>query len=124
MADAVYTNSIEGKYEHINAERTAEIQYVAKLYKNIPDGEVSVSDREVKSYYNATRRSSVPTNRGPRHQLRQDPVGASESDIKAMEIELEDVADGWKDAEDAEAFAKAANDGKKTSELAPRPSRT
>ena len=53
MADAVYTNSIEGKYEHINAERTAEIQYVAKLYKNIPDGEVSVSDREVKAYYNA-----------------------------------------------------------------------
>jgi peptidyl-prolyl cis-trans isomerase D len=112
MADAVYTNSIEGKYEHINAERTAEIQYVAKLYKNIPDGEVSVSDREVKAYYNAHKSDpQYQQNEGRDISYVKIPLGASESDIKAMEVELEDVADEWKSAEDAEAFAKAANDG-------------
>jgi peptidyl-prolyl cis-trans isomerase D len=112
MADAVYTNSIEGKYEHINAERTAEIQYVAKLYKNIPDGEVSVSDHEVKAYYNANKSDpQYQQNEGRDISYVKIPLGASESDIKAMEVELEDVADEWKSAEDAEAFAKAANDG-------------
>ena len=112
MADAVYTNSIEGKYEHINAERTAEIQYVVKLYKNIPDGEVSVSDRVVKAYYNAHKGDpQYQQNEGRDISYVKIPLGASESDIKAMEVELEDVADEWKGAEDVEAFAKAANDG-------------
>ena len=113
MADAVYTNSIEGKYEHINAERTAEIQYVAKLYKNIPDGEVSVSESEVTAYYNAHKSEpQYQQTEGRDISYVKIPVRASESDIQAMEVELGAVADEWKGAEDAEAFANAANNGK------------
>jgi peptidyl-prolyl cis-trans isomerase D len=113
MADAVYTNSIEGKYEHINAERTAEIQYVAKLYKNIPDEEVSVSDREVNAFFNAHKSEpQYQQTEGRDISYVKIPVGASESDIKAMEVDLENVADEWGSADNAEAFAQAANDGK------------
>jgi len=113
LTDALYTNSLEGKYEYINTEKKAEIKYVAKLYKNIPDSEVNVTDGDVKKYYNAHKND-------PKYQQTEGrditfvkiPLGASESDIKAMEVKLEATAEEWRDAEDAEAFAKAANDNR------------
>ena len=42
LTDALYTNSLEGKYDYINTDKKAEIKYVAKLHKNIKDDEVSV----------------------------------------------------------------------------------
>ena len=53
LADALYTNSLEGKYEFKNTDTKAEIKYVAKLYKNIPDGDVEVSESDIKRYYKA-----------------------------------------------------------------------
>lgn len=113
LAKAPYTNSLEGKYEHINTERKAEIKYVVKLYKNIPDGDVNLSEREVKTYFNAHKHE-------PKYEQKEGrdityvkiPLGASDADVKAMEIELEAVADGWKEADDAEDFATKANSGK------------
>lgn len=113
LTDALYTNSLEGKYDYINTEKKAEIKYVAKLYKNINDDEVSVSDSDVKRYYNAHKND-------PKYQQTEGrdisyvkiPVGASESDIKAMEVELETIAEDWADADDAEAFALEANGGR------------
>jgi len=113
LTDALYTNSLEGKYDYINTEKKAEIKYVAKLYKNINDDEVSVSDSDVKRYYNAHKND-------PKYQQTEGrdisyvkiPLGASESDIKAMEVEMETIAEDWADADDAEAFALEANDGR------------
>lgn len=113
LTDALYTNSLEGKYDYINTEKKAEIKYVAKLYKNINDDEVSVSDSDVKRYYNAHKND-------PKYQQTEGrdisyvkiPLGASESDIKAMEVELETIAEDWADADDAEAFALEANGGR------------
>ena len=113
LTDALYTNSLEGKYDYINTEKKAEIKYVAKLYKNINDDEVSVSDSDVKRYYNAHKND-------PKYQQTEGrdisyvkiPLGASESDIKAMEVELESIAEDWADADDAEAFALEANGGR------------
>ena len=113
LTDALYTNSLEGKYDYINTEKKAEIKYVAKLYKNINDDEVSVSDSDIKRYYNAHKND-------PKYQQTEGrdisyvkiPLGASESDIKAMEVELESIAEDWADADDAEAFALEANGGR------------
>ena len=113
LADALYTNSLEGKYEYINAEKKAEIKYVAKLYKNINDDEVSVSDSDVKRYYNAHKNDpKFQQTEGRDISYVKIPVGASESDIKAMEVEMETTAEDWADADDAEAFAQAANGGR------------
>ena len=113
LTDALYTNSIEGKYEYLNTEKKAEFQYVTKLYKNIPDSEVSVSEGDVKRYYNAHKND-------PKYQQTEGrdisyvkiPIGASESDIQALEAKLTETAEAWKGAEDAAAFAKDANDGR------------
>ena len=113
LADALYTNSLEGKYEYINAEKKAEIKYVAKLYKNINDDEVSVSDSDVKRYYNAHKNDpKFQQTEGRDISYVKIPLGASESDIKAMEVEMETTAENWADADDAEAFAQEANDGR------------
>ena len=110
LADALYTNSLEGKYEHKNTETKAEIKYVAKLYKNIPDGEVSVSEGDIKSYYNDHKNDpKYQQTEGRNITFVKIPVGASESDIKAMEVELEALADAWGDADDAAGFATEAN---------------
>lgn len=113
LTDALYTNSIEGKYEYVNTEKKAEIQYVAKLYKNIPDSEVNVSEGDIKRYYNAHKNDpKYQQTEGRNISYVKIPLGASASDIKEMEVQLEEAAGEWRDAEDAEAFAKAANDGR------------
>ena len=113
LADALYTNSLEGKYEYINAEKKAEIKYVAKLYKNINDDEVSVSDSDVKRYYNAHKNDpKFQQTEGRDISYVKIPLGASEADIQAMEGEMASVSSDWDAADDAEAFAQEANGGR------------
>ena len=113
LADALYTNSLEGKYEYINAEKKAEIKYVAKLYKNINDDEVSVSDSDVKRYYNAHKNDpKFQQTEGRDISYVKIPLGASEADIQAMEGEMASVSSDWAAADDAEAFAQEANGGR------------
>ena len=49
----VYANSLEGKYDYLNGNRQAEFKYVVKLFKDILDSAVNVSDSDVRAYYNA-----------------------------------------------------------------------
>ena len=110
LADALYTNSLEGKYEFQNTETKAEIKYVAKLYKNIPDEDVEVSESDIKRYYNAHKDDpKYQQTEGRNVSFVKIPLGASESDLKAMEVEMETLAEGFADAEDAVAFATQAN---------------
>ena len=110
LADALYTNSLEGKYEFKNTETKAEIKYVAKLYKNIPDGDVEVSESDIKRYYKAHKDDpKYQQTEGRNVSFVKIPLGASESDLKAMEVEMETLAEEFADAEDAVAFATQAN---------------
>ena len=113
LADALYTNSLEGKYEYINAEKKAEIKYVAKLYKNINDDEVSVSGSDIKRYYKAHKNDpKFQQTEGRDISYVKIPLGASEADIQAMEGEMASVSSDWAAADDAEAFAQEANGGR------------
>ena len=110
LADALYTNSLEGKYEFKNTDTKAEIKYVAKLYKNIPDGDVDVSESDIKRYYNAHKDDpKYQQTEGRNISFVKIPVGASADDLKSMEVELEGLAEDWADAEDAVAYATEAN---------------
>ena len=113
LADALYTNSLEGKYEYINAEKKAEIKYVAKLYKNINDDEVSVSGSGIKRYYKAHKNDpKFQQTEGRDISYVKIPLGASEADIQAMEGEMASVSSDWAAADDAEAFAQESNGGR------------
>ena len=110
LADALYTNSLEGKYEFKNTDTKAEIKYVAKLYKNIPDGDVDVSESDIKRYYSAHKDDpKYQQTEGRNISFVKIPVGASADDLKSMEVELEGLAEDWADAEDAVAYATEAN---------------
>ena len=110
LADALYTNSLEGKYEFKNTDTKAEIKYVAKLYKNIPDGDVDVSESDIKRHYKAHKNDpKYQQTEGRNISFVKIPVGASAEDLKSMEVELEGLAEDWADAEDAVAYATEAN---------------
>ena len=111
LADALYTNSLRAS-TITSTEKKAEIKYVAKLYKNIKDDEVSVSDSDVKRYYNAHKNDPKYQQTEGRDISYVKIPGVSESDIKAMEVEMETTAEDWADADEAEAFAQAANGGR------------
>lgn len=53
LTAGVYTNSLEGKYDHMAANKKVEFDYVMVAYSSIPDSTVDVSDRQVRNYFNA-----------------------------------------------------------------------
>lgn len=108
----VYANSLEGKYEYLNGNRQAEFKYVVKLFKNIPDSSVNVSDSDVRAYYNAHKSDKeFEQSEGRDVTLIKIPVGASVEDLDAVNSELAEIKEAWSDIEDKKAFAEADESG-------------
>ena len=108
----VYANTLEGKYDYTNGARTAEFKYVVKLFKNISDDEVSVSDSDVKAYYNAHKGDKeFQQTEGRDVTLVKIPVGASVEDLDAINAELDELKEAWSNIDDKKAFAEADENG-------------
>jgi peptidyl-prolyl cis-trans isomerase D len=107
-----YANSLEGKYDYLGTNRKAEFKYVVKLFKNIPDSAVEVSDRDVRAYY-ALHKSEkqYKQTEGRDVTLIKIPVGASVGDIDAINTELLAVTEAWGNIEDKRAFAEDDDNG-------------
>ncbi len=108
----VYANTLEGKYDYTNGARTAEFKYVVKLFKNISDDEVSVSDSDVKAYYNAHKGDKeYQQTEGRDVTLVKIPFGASVEDLDAINAELDELKEAWSNIDDKKAFAEADENG-------------
>ncbi len=108
----VYANSLEGKYDYLNGNRQAEFKYVVKLFKNIPDSAVNVSDSDVRAYYNAHKSDKeFEQSEGRDVTLIKIPVGASVEDLDALNAELAEIKEAWSNIEDKKAFAEADESG-------------
>ena len=108
----VYANSLEGKYDYLNGNRQAEFKYVVKLFKNIPDSAVNVSDSDVRAYYNAHKSDKeFEQSEGRDVSLIKIPVGASVEDLDALNAELAEIKEAWSNIEDKKAFAEADESG-------------
>jgi len=108
----VYANELEGKYEYLASERTAEFKYVVKLFRNIQDSAVNVSDRDVQAYY-AEHKSEkqYDQNEGRDITLVKIPLTASQDDIDALNASLESIKLDWGNIEDKKAYAEAEENG-------------
>jgi peptidyl-prolyl cis-trans isomerase D len=51
----LYVTKAEAKRNYIGTSRTANIQYVAKKYSEIPDSTITVSEDDLKKYYNENK---------------------------------------------------------------------
>ena len=108
----VYANSLEGKYDYLNGNRQAEFKYVVKLFKNIPDSAVEVSDSDIRAYYNAHKGDKeFEQSEGRDVTLIKIPVGASVDDLDAINTELIELSEDWNNSEDKKVFAEEENDG-------------
>ena len=108
----VYANTLEGKYDYTNGARTAEFKYVVKLFKNISDDEVEVSDSDIKAYYNAHKGDKeYQQTEGRDVTLVKIPVGASVEDLDAINAELDELKEAWSNIDDKKAFAEADENG-------------
>ncbi|MBM72040.1 MAG: hypothetical protein CL847_04575 [Crocinitomicaceae bacterium] len=108
----VYANSLEGKYEYLNGNRQAEFKYVVKLFKNIPDSAVNVSENDVRAYYNSHKSDKeFEQSEGRDVTLIKIPVGASVEDLDAVNTELAEIKEAWSNIEDKKAFAEADESG-------------
>ena len=108
----IYANTLEGKYDYLNGNRAVEFKYVAKLYKNIPDSVVEVSDRDVRAYYNAHKGDKVyKQSEGRDVTLVKIPVGASVEDLDVINKELAEIKEIWNNSEDKRDFAETNENG-------------
>lgn len=108
----VYANTLEGKYDYLNGNRAVEFKYVAKLYKNIPDSAVEVSDSDVRAYYNAHKGDKeYKQSEGRDVTLVKIPVGASVEDLDVINKELVEIKEIWNNSEDKREFAETNENG-------------
>jgi peptidyl-prolyl cis-trans isomerase D len=107
-----YANSLEGKYEYLATERIAEFKYVVKLFRNIQDSTVNVSDRDVQSYY-ADHKSEkqYEQKEGRDITLIKIPLIATQDDIDDLNAKLEAIKADWENIEDKKSYAEEEETG-------------
>ena len=113
----VYANSLEGKYDYLHANNKSEFRYVVKLFKNIPDSAVNVTESDVMDYFNDHKsdKEFEQKNEGRDITLIKIPFGASVEDIDAINKDLQDLKDSWSNFDDKKAFAESDVSGTVTS---------
>ena len=107
-----YANTLEGKYDYLAANNKVEFKYIVKLFRNIADSEVEVSDRDVQAYY-AEHKSDkeFQQNEGRDLTIIKIPVGASDTDIDVINADLAKIKEDWTNISDKKAFAEADANG-------------
>ena len=105
LLTGVYANTIEAKYDYVAGNKKVDFQYVFKSFANVPDTEVSVSDSDVKSFYNEHKNEPKYKQRAGRDLTYvRIPVMASEADAQAIQTELNTLKAEWAAASGDSAF--------------------
>lgn len=102
----VYANTLEAKYDFINANEKVDIEYVFVKYADIADSLVNVSESAVRSYYNKHKEDPEYKQVKSRDlEYIKIPIEPSDADIAAINTELSSMYAGWNAAEDDSLFA-------------------
>ena len=92
----VYSNSLEGAWDYDAANRKATFNYVVKKYTDIPNDEIEVTDRDVRSYYNAHKNDAEYQQRAGRDiSFVRIPVKATAEDGASIEADLDMLKSNW-----------------------------
>ncbi|MGB0424351.1 MAG: peptidylprolyl isomerase, partial [Flavobacteriales bacterium] len=106
----LYANSLEAKFDDRIAQEKVNIKYVLKKYTDIPDSAISVSDAEVRAYYQRHKddKEYIQTkSRDLKYVMFS--LEPSEDDIKNIESEMSLLVDKWK-ADSSATFGPEQND--------------
>ena len=109
----LYVNNVDGKWAFKQNNDKVSVDYVVKTYAEIPDSTVTVSDSDIRSYYNkhkADREYKIlETSRGIEYI--KFPVVASSADSTVLKSTLTDLMPAFRMATNDSSFAmiNAAN---------------
>lgn len=96
VSSGIYTNALEGKYDFVTSNRKVNFNYAFKSYNDIDDNEVSVSDSDVKSYFNAHKSDDQYEQKtGRTISFARIPLSASAEDAEAIETNLTELKALW-----------------------------
>ena len=105
VVSGIYSNSLEGKYDHAGANQKVNFNYVFKSFSSIDESEVEVTDRDVKAYYNAHKdEAQYKQNAGRNITFARIPLQASAEDAAAIEEELSAVKTVWENTEASDSL--------------------
>ncbi len=86
IKQGMFATTVEAMDEYNSSNATMDVSYVYKRYNTIPDSTISISDSEIKSYFNAhSDESQYQQIEGRSVSYVSFPAKATEEDIKAIE---------------------------------------
>lgn len=96
VTKGMYANSLDTKYDYLSGEEKVSINYVFKKFVDIPDSVVTVSESDVRAYYNEHKNEKkYNQTQGRGLEYIKIPIEASEADIDAINQELKTLKGEW-----------------------------
>lgn len=109
VVSGIYSNSLEGKYDHAGANQKVNFNYVFKSFNQIDDAEVEVSDADVRAYFKAHKDDAQYKQRAGRNlTFARIPLQASPEDAQAIEDELASIKTVWENTESSDSLFVAS----------------
>ncbi|MBN31145.1 MAG: hypothetical protein CL845_04000 [Crocinitomicaceae bacterium] len=105
VVSGIYSNSLEGKFDHAGANRKVTFNYVLKSFNTIDETEVNITDADVKAYYNAHKEEArYKQTAGRNITFVRIPLQASAEDAAAIESDLDAIRTVWENSEDNDSL--------------------
>lgn len=96
VTKGMYANTLEAKYDFLSGEEKVGINYVFKKFNDIPDSAVTVSESEVRAFYNKHKNDKEYAQTKARNlEYIKIPVEPSEKDIAAITDSLKSLKARW-----------------------------
>ena len=106
LAQTYYATKAEAKKEYEAQNSKADVRYVYVPYSNIPDSAVSVSDSELREYYNDNQ-EEFDGEATVSLEYVTFPINPTEGDIQAIKEELEELITPFENTQNDTAFTAA-----------------
>jgi peptidyl-prolyl cis-trans isomerase D len=92
----MYANTLDAKYDFLSGEEKVSIGYVFKKFNDIPDSVVTVSESDVRAYYNKHKSDKkYAQTKGRSLEYIKIPVESSAADISAISESLKSLKAEW-----------------------------
>ena len=101
-----YANNLDGKWAFKQASDKVSLSYVVKTYAEIPDSTVTVSESDIRDYYNKHKNDREYKQESSRSvEYIKFPVRASSMDSTTLKAQLADLSESFRTSKGDSSFA-------------------
>ena len=115
----IYVNKLEAQNQYDGVNTKKQISYVVQRYADIPTDEFSVTDEEIKTYYDAHKNDADYEQEEAREvQMVYFPIAATESDMSNIKNQLENLKELFAESKNNIGFVYQNSDAQLLSDSA------